>query len=60
MLLNKLCRMIFNSYEAPPKAAPVKVARRIQRVCVLTAVEFERQAKMMQGQREELAAQAHS
>jgi len=55
MLLSNLYRRIFGSRQKP-KVVRTKVASRIQRVCVLTAVEFQRQAEVLRGQRERLAA----
>ena len=45
MLLNNLYRTIFGSHQEP-EAVAVNVLHRIQRVCVQTAVEFERQAEV--------------
>jgi len=59
MLLNKLYRTIFGSHQEP-EAVAVNVLHRIQRVCVQTAVEFQRQAEVIRGQREQFAPSARS
>jgi hypothetical protein len=59
MLLTNLYRSIFCRHQER-EAAPVNVVHRIQRVCVMTAVEFQRQTEVIRGQRERLAAEAQS
>lgn len=51
MLLSNLYRVIFGRREEP-EAGAVNVLHRIQRTCVMTAVEFQRQTEAIRRQRD--------